>query len=184
MTTPSFTPNDGEIIVVKAQGSHGDATLFSAPTGGGLTYTQQQNSDSVSHDRIALWTAPVVGSPGSMSVSLTAPAAGAGTNARSMVVERWAGGKLTASPVSVLTEGTNGTPSTTLTTTQPNSIVSWVNSDWNAVDGASRAYLTTSAIPVEEGYDFVAADHTGEFAYQLASNIAAQTFGLSAPAGQ
>jgi len=188
MTTPTFTPAVGEVIVVKAQGSHGDGTNFAGPTDSGsvIFFTQRQLDDALSRDRIGLWTAVVSDSAAGISnnISLTAPAAGTGTNGRSMVVERWANARLAATPATALTSVAGTAPSTTLTTVGVNSVVSWVNTDWNAVDGASRAYRTTSAVPVEEGYDFIAADHTGEFAYQVAVAPGSQTLGLTAPGAE
>ena len=188
MTTPTFTPTAGEVIVVKAQGSHGDGTNFSGPTDSSsvIFFAQRQLDDAISRDRIGLWTAVVSAAAAgfSNSISLTAPAAGTGSNARSMVVERWSGAALAGSPATALGSAAGSAPSTALTTVGVNSIVSWVNTDWNAVDGASRTYRTTSAVPVEENYDFITGDHTGEFAYQLAAAPGSQTLGLTAPAAE
>src|SRR4051794_7215805 len=86
LTTPSFTPADGEILIVKASSPAGDFAAYNTPTGGSLPYTQRGFDNSASHDRAALWTAPVATSPGSMTVSWTWAGA---ANFHSMVVERW-----------------------------------------------------------------------------------------------
>jgi hypothetical protein len=56
-----------------------------------------------------------------------------------------------------------------------------VCTDWNAVDGASRAYSSSAT---EEGYDFQSGVYTGYWAYQSAASAGAQTVGLTAPTGQ
>ena len=85
-----------------------------------------------------------------------------------MVVERWSGAQLAATPVTVHVTG-SGAPSTTLTTVGVNSIVSWCNGDWAAVNGSARTYSTTSGIPAEDGYTFTTGAYTAYYAYQLAS---------------
>lgn len=182
LVTTSFTPADGEIIVVKAQSQRGDGNPFPTPTGGSLTYTLRESDSSVSHDRVALWTAAVGTSPGSMTVSLGSP--GATNNHHSMVVERWQNAQLAGTPASVLTTGTASVPSTTLSTVAAGSVVSWLNSDFNAVDGASRVYNTTSATPQETGYRFNSGSATFYWAWQSAAASGSQTFGLTAPSGQ
>ena len=190
LQTPSFTPSDGEVIVVKAQSNHGSGgTLFSAPSGGSLTYTERQQDKEdagvrtgVSHDKIALWTAEVGVSPGSMTVSLTCPA---DTSLASFVVERWTG-KLDATPVSTAAYYSSaGTPSVSLTTEADSSIVSWISTDWNAISTSTRAYITSSATPTEEQvHDDGGANFSGYWAYQDAPTAGSQTFGLTAPGGQ
>jgi hypothetical protein len=182
LVTPSFIPADGEVLVVKAQSQQGDGGAFPTPTGGSLTYTLRQSDATASHDRIALWTAVVGTSPGSMTVSVGSP--GAVNNNHSIVVERWSNAQLAASPVSVKATGVSSAPSTAITTAAGNSVVSWLDSDWNSVDGASRAYITSSATPVETGYRFITSNITFYWAYQLASTAGSQTFGLTAPGGQ
>ena len=183
LTTPSFTPDDGEILVIQASSQAGDLSAFPAPSGGSLTYTARGSSYTASHARVAQWSAPVVTSPGAMTVSVGSPGA---ANNHSMVVERWRQAQLAASPATVVFPySVTGAPSTTITTTGTDSVVSWVNADWNAVDGTTtRVYRTTSATPYETGYVFASGAYTGYYAHQDAAAAGSQTIGLTAPAGQ
>jgi hypothetical protein len=179
LVTPSFTPAIGELLVIKGI-AEDVGMLLSTPTGGGLTYTLRVSQVGVSGNVNAyIWTAPVTA-----SASMTVTVAETGnTGVYSMVVERWSGAQLAATPATVDTRGT-GAPSTTLTTVGASSIVSWLNGDWAAVSGASRTYNTTSAVPTEDGYTTTAGNYTAYYAYQIATAPGAQTFGLTAPTGQ
>jgi len=181
LTSTSFTPQTNDIIVVKAISADvGASSAFPAPTGGGWAYTQRVADNTASHVRAALWTAPVTTGGTAQTVSLVYTGTGIPAN---MVVELWRNAQLAATPATVDTRG-SGAPSTTLTTAAANSFVSWANGDWAAVDGASRAYNTTSATPTEDGYYFLTSQDTVEFAYQPAAAAGSQTLGLTAPAGQ
>jgi hypothetical protein len=183
LQTVTFTPNPNEVIVVKGQSVQGDGGAFPTPSGGSLTYTLRQSDSTASHNRVALWTAVAGSSPSSMTVSLGSP--GATANHHSMVVERWTNAKLAGSPASnKAISGATGAPSLSLTTVAANSVVSWLSSDWTNVNGATRAYITSSATPSEEGYLFVSNTATFYWAWQLAATAGSQTFGLTAPTGQ
>lgn len=183
LVTPSFTPADGEVIVVKAASQHGDGGAFPTPTGGSLTYTNRATIGNVaSHDRADIWTAVVGTSPGSMAVSVGSP--GATANEHVIQVNRWSNAQLDATPAAIRTGySVAGAPSTTLTTEADNSVLDWLNTDWNAIDGVNRAYLTTSGAPAELAYQF-SGGGTHYFAFQPAMVAGSQTFGLSAPGGQ
>ena len=179
LVSPAFTPAVGELLVIKGV-TEDTGHLLSTPTGGGLTYTLRVSQVGVASNVNAyIWTAPVTA-----SASMTVTVAETGnTGVYSMVVERWSGAQLAATPATVDTRG-SGAPSTTLTTVGASSIVSWLNGDWAAIDGTSRAYRTTSAVPAEDGYTTTAGLYTAYYAYQVATAPGAQTFGLTAPTGQ
>ena len=180
LVTSSFTPADNELIVVKAA-TNDVATTIGTPTGGSLTYTRQSSTTAGSFCYTILDTAQVGTSPGSMAV--TVPFAG-DAGVRAIVVERWELAKLDATPAVNGTKTGSGAPSATLTTEAANSVVSWVNSDWNVVDPAAYAYRADC---VEDAISIVD-DGTNSFtwyaAYQYAASAASQTIGLSTPAGQ
>lgn len=179
LTTPSFTPSVGEVIVVKGVTADG-ATPYGTPSDSQTnTYTSRKSSTSASFTPCYIWTA-ITGAATAMTVSLTP----SGTNNwHSMVVERWSSASLAATPATNGTiQGTSTAPSSTITTTAANSVVSWCDGDWTATSGASRAYNTTSATPIEEGFtggDTV--NYTAYFAYQTATAAGSQTIGITTP---
>lgn len=179
LTTPSFTPANGEVIVVKVS-TWDSATTMSAPTGGSQTFTKQAGS-TVGGFRpyVAVYTATVSGSPGAMTISST-PSASSWHN---MVVERWSGATLAATPISnaAQTVGGGAAISSTVAGLTAGSIWSWVASDTGSVDPATRAYLDS---PTEE---FIDDGHVGSnavfyYARQTATG-GSNSYGLTAPAG-
>jgi hypothetical protein len=171
LVTPSFTPTAGELIVVKALNSERSQT-FGTPTGGGLTFTNRVDQNVTSHCRADIWTATVGGSPTAMTISLTVAAS---QQNHAFVVERWSGAKLAGSPAVINATG-SGAPSAVETTIANNSVISWVNGDFDQGTGA-RTYRGT---PTEEQY-WTAGDCTGYFAWQTQATAGAVTVGLTAP---
>jgi hypothetical protein len=181
LSTPAFTPSSGEIIVVKAA-TWDTGTPSGTPSGGSLTYTQQATAAPGGFaGYCTIFTAPVTGSPGSMTVTLSAPA---GSCYHSMVVERWAGAAIAGTPASNATiHGGSGTPSVTITTTAANSIVTWANVEVNSRDPGTRAYLSGATEDgLADGHASFSSVHY--YAYQTAASAGSQTIGMSAPANQ
>lgn len=177
LTTPSFTPQAGEILAVKALGADRLLT-FGTPTGGGWTYTSRGTDVTISHVSAAMWTAPVLVGGTSQTVAVTA----AGTaNFHTIVVERWAYARVAASPALTDQVG-SGAPSATNTTVQPNSVVTWCAGDWAAVNSNTTRVYRSDAY--ETGSQWLSGFFTGYWAYQYAVSPGAQTVGLTAPAGQ
>lgn len=70
-------------------------------------------------------------------------------------------------------------PSVTLSTTKDNSILFVISSDWNAVDGASRAYRGT---PTERYYASVPGVTASTYHYTYAAGVmGSKTVGISSP---
>lgn len=176
LTTASFTPAAGDVIVVKAVSS--DASLtFGTPSGGSLTFLSRVSLFTAAFTGVQIWTAVVGGSPSAMTVSLTA----SGTaHTHGMVVERWANGILAASPVTSTGQSASGSPSATLTTAADNSVVTWVNGDWNEILG-SRTYVGSAIEITSQQSDL---HYVGDWAYQTAGAAGSQSYGLTAPGGQ
>jgi hypothetical protein len=184
LTTPSFTPANGEVIVVKM--ATWDTTVTMTPSGGGQTYTARKTA---APGGFACWcavhTATVSGSPGAMTVSATVTA----SSYHSMVVERWSNAALAATPASNVTiNGSAGgsgvtTPTSDLTTTAPNSIVSWVSADVNAINPATRAYRLSAT---EDGiYDGSGGSNSVQYhAYASVASAGTVVIGMTAPTGQ
>jgi hypothetical protein len=178
IATPSFTPSNGEVLIVKLE-TWDTGTSMGAPTGGSQTYTSRVTvAPGGFRPWVGIYTAVVSGSPGSMTVSST-PAASA---RYSMCVERWASAQLAGTPATGNANAASGAANGSITTTGTSSIVSWVASDAQSVDPATRAYLSSAT---DEGVrdDHVGANGVGYHAYQAAAAAGSQTYGLSAPTG-
>jgi hypothetical protein len=180
LTTPSFTPSAGEVIVVKAA-TWDTGTPSGTPSGGGLVYTRRATAAPGGFNNYAtIFTAVVGGSPTSMSVALSAPA----TSYHTMTVERWSNAQLAASPATNSTiNGTSSPPSATITTTAANSAISWVSTDNNSSDPATRAYLS-GAIESGLGDGHSGTDGVHYYAYQAVAAAGSHTIGMSAPTNQ
>jgi len=180
LSTPSFTPSAGEVIVVKA--ATWDTSVTSGtPSGGSQTYTRYATGPTTGFFCYStIFAATVTGSPGSMSVTLSAPSA---TSYHSMTVERWSSAQLAATPATNSVISGNGVASTTITTTAANSVITWVDTDDRSNTTVGRAYLSGAT---EDGL----ADGSGStnsvhyYAYQSAATAGSQTMGMSTPNNQ
>jgi hypothetical protein len=181
LVTPSFTPTNGEVIVVKAA-TNDVGTVVGAPSGGSQTYTERGSVTSGSFCYVKLCTMIVSGSPGAMTI--TQPFSG-DAGLRSLVVERWANAALDATPAVNATKTGSGAPNASLTSEFAGSILSYVCADWNGSNPASRAYRSTAT---ESGIHDQSAHgslpYVAYFAYQQAASVAAHAMGLTAPTGQ
>jgi hypothetical protein len=181
IATPSFTPSNGEVLIVKLE-TYDTAIAMGAPTGGSQTYTSRITvAPGGFRPWVGIYTATISGSPGSMTVSST-PAASA---RYSMCVERWSSASLAATPVTNsggTTNGGTGAAASTLTTSAANSVLSWVAGDAQSLDPATRAYLNSAT---DEGVrdDHVGANGVAYHAYQAVASAGSTSFGLSAPTG-
>lgn len=178
LTTPTFTPTEGEIIVVKESTESG-GNAVADPTGGGLTFTRQQEifgSSVVAY--AALWTATVGPSPTSMSITASQSSS---TN-WSALVERWPVG--TTLGTLVVSSGAQGTgaPLTSITTTAENSTISWASADWNATAPGTPVYRDSA---VQEAiHDRSPNNYVAYYAYQGEPTAGSHDFGLTSPVGQ
>jgi hypothetical protein len=146
VVTGSFTPANGEIVVIKVATS--DSTIsMGTPTGGSQTYTSRVASTSGGfRPWVGIYTTVISGSPGSMTISSTPT----GVCRHAMLVERWTSAQLAATPVTNSAQGGTGAASSTLTTSAANSVLSWVSADAQSLDPAARAYLGSAT---DEGVD-------------------------------
>jgi hypothetical protein len=177
ISTPSFTPSNGEVLVVKLD-TWDTGSPFGAPTGGSQIYTSRViNAPGGFNQWCAIYTAVVSGSPGSMTVSTTPTVSLRG----SMVVERWSGAQLAATPVTNSAAG-SGTMSSTITPSAGTSIISWTGGDVNSVDPATRAYLASAT---QDGLrdDHVGSNGVDYHAWAASTGTSSQSYGLSAPTG-
>ncbi|NUS53826.1 MAG: hypothetical protein HOV66_03035, partial [Streptomycetaceae bacterium] len=178
ITTPSFTPSNGEVLIVKLA-TWDTGTAMGAPTGGSQTYTSRViNAPGGFNQWCGIYSAVISGSPGSMTVSST-PAASARC---SMVVERWSGAQLAATPVTNSNTGFSSAAASTITPTAGTSIISWVAGDVQSVDPSTRAYINSAT---DEGVrdDHVGSNGVDYYAYAASTGSTSQSYGLTAPTG-
>lgn len=179
LVTPSFTPSEGEIIVVKLLDEAEGTQSAGGPSGGGLTFTRQQLINVAGQALAALWTATVGPSPSAMTI--TVPALTTHPN-WSALVERWPAGT-TLGAVALAAGATgSGAPLASLTTTAPNSTLSWAVGDWNAVAPGTPVYRDSAV--QEAVHDRSPNNYVGYFAYQAEPAAGSHDFGLTSPAGQ
>ena len=176
-TTASFTPAAGETILVKCYNDNPDAPNVNTISGGGLTYDLVHNESLANYSECWIYAADVGGtSPGAMTVSVT----WTGTDGRhGIIVERYRNTQKPTGLINTPIHGASGAPSSTATTTVANSLISWVNTDWQSVPG-SATYRANNV----EIYRMVHALVTTSSAYVVAATAGAYTLGQSAPTGQ
>lgn len=181
LTSPSFTPSNGEFLVVKLT-TWGTADGMNAPSGGSQTYSITGPSAPGGFSGwCAIYTATVSGSPGSMTVS--AAVATANATRHSMVVERWPVGSSLGGTVVADCGGVSSNQSASLTAAGTNSNASWCAVDELSLDPTSRTYLLSAT---EDGiYDgHVGSNSVQYFAYASLTTAGAYSVGMSAPANQ
>lgn len=179
LVSPSFTPANGEVIVVKLT-TWDTASPMGAVSGGGQTYTTRVTAAPGGFNGWArIVTAVISGSPGAMTVT----AVGTASNSRhSMVVERWTG-TLAATPAVNATVSGSGAPSANITTAGANSAVSWASVDVASQDPATAAYrLSATQDGLYDGH--VGANSVHYFAYAIVGAAATYAMGMTAPGSQ
>lgn len=181
LSTTSFTPAVGEVIVVKVVTEQWLSTVGTPSDSQGNTYTLRVSSAASSDCWVGIWTA--VASTASANTVTSGTLSTAAWH--SMMVERWTNATLAGSPAVNGTKTGSGAPSSTITTTGASSVVSWANGDWNANSPTGRTYNTTSATPTEEGiHDKSTGNYVAYYAWQNAASAGSQTIGITAPTGQ
>jgi hypothetical protein len=180
----SVTVANGDLLVCIVGGESGGITA-TAPTGGtGLTWTQRVNQPgnaSPNSANMQIWTAPVTSAQTS---TLTVTVANGGTFGQwTAEFQRWSGVSAVGAVASAaaVTTGTQA-----ITTTAGNSAIAWGSTDWNAIDGTTRAYSTaTAGTNTETTYRFSSGRATFYAGYYADSGAAgAKTVGATTPSGQ
>jgi hypothetical protein len=178
IVTASFTPSNGDWLVVTMD-TWDSGSPLGAPSGGGLTYTAQvTNAPGGFNQWCAIYTAPVISSPGSMTVSSTPSVSLRG----SICVHRFSAAQIAATPVTNKTNGFSSPAASTITPTAGTSLIPWTAGDASSVDPATRAYLA-SATQVGLRDDHAGANGVDYHAYQSSTGTGSQSYGLSAPTG-
>lgn len=185
LTTPSFTPSDGELIVVKMT-TWSTADGNGAATGGNQSFSTKVTAapggfNGYARVDSAVVNTSLIGGDGSMAVT----SGGTSGNTRHcMTVERWPAG-CTPGAVNSTING-SGAPSANITTTAVDSALSWAGVDVSTQDPAGRTYRLSA---IEDGLgDF----HTGNnsvqyFAYATGAAVTSAgpyAIGMTAPGSQ
>jgi hypothetical protein len=176
LTTASFTPPTGSIIVVKTAASDAITTV-PTPTATGVTFTSRANvGTNNASTRNAVFTGVGAGSAITVTQTFT------GTNGyRALTVEVWTSSQLATTPAVHTIVAGSGSPSDAVTTVAAGSVVTWTSGDWAAIDGTTRTYRSSAS---EVSYHRAVGQYTIYNAYQAAATAGSQTYGLSAPVGQ
>jgi hypothetical protein len=174
LTTSAFTPAVGEVIIVKAT-TEGDYCQVGSISGGtGIIWASPIDVTGSGSDPIQVWTTTVATAPGSMTVSVTFTGS---TGMHSLIVERW-NGRLAPTPAVGWLVGAS-TGACSITTTGNDSVISWVDSDYNARTGTTTYYQSTTLLASQ-----LASNISAWYGYSPAATPGTYTVGVSAPTGQ
>jgi hypothetical protein len=188
MASVTVSANDLLLVFcVGATWANSDDNIVT-PFGGGLTYSLLQQVRTLNEVTLGVWAAPC-DSP--QSFTLTSgrdPAHNSGNMHGACVMQFAAVAGVGASQV---TAGNTGAPLNALTTVGENSAVVLYVGDWNAVSGSSRTWRTVNGTTptAGNGYELSYATVSGQYTlygaqWPDAGPAGANSFGLSAPAGQ
>ena len=175
LTSPAFTPAVGELIVVKAGAETFDSPrIGTVSSSAGLVFAQRDEVAQAAKTPVRISTAAVTSS----SVQTVSCTFTVDTGRHFMVVERWSGATLDATPslVTAKVGGPGSAPSTTLVTEAAGSVVTWVCADWSASSG-TPVYRSGAVEVAKEQFDAYA----WYTAYQPAAAAGSQTLGMSVP---
>jgi hypothetical protein len=175
-------------FLVETGGVENNGGAMGTPTGGtDITRTLREEESAGSLGTVAaayIWTAPVT-SGQTFTPSFNRSVGALKFIGTAMLFRGSAGVGATNST----NNGTgSGAPSLNITTTQPNSAIVVVVTDWNAVDGSSRTWNEVNSITPTSGngyersyaFDSVAATYYVAY-YPDAGEAGVKTVGLSAP---
>ena len=176
--TSSFSVTAGDLLVAYGGTADDPVTEAVSSSGVSLTWTLRQSSTATGFAPSYVWTA-VAPSSGSVTVRFTRTG-NYGSYGGDVLQFRNSAGV----GASAITTGT-GTPSLGITTTTDHSALVVYSSDWSAVNGSSRTWLTSAGTFSEQTYFTTSGDMTGYGGYfGDVGTAGSKTVGLSAPSGQ
>lgn len=181
--TVTFDSAVGDVFVVRGATEDGTLTL-ATPTGGtGLTWNLEQFWTGSTDAGVWIWTATA----SAINTAATLTVTRSGTCWGGFGMSRYSGSA--GIGASNKAQSGTGTPSVAVTCSA-NSTLDCVVGDWNAVDGATRTWLTingitpTSGNGLESGYDRNASLGSSYRArWDDVGTAGSKTAGLSAPSG-
>src|SRR3972149_1302960 len=167
----------GDVIVVMAA-TEDTPTTINSVSDSVNTYTSRQNNTTSGNCAARCWTA-VASTATTLTVQVNWSSNSSFVGFAVMVWGNAAYG------TSAAETNTTEAPSLSITTTKANSIMWYIQADWNAVDGASRTWRTVNVSATDRAY-FRDAAHYGIYVATWSDTGAtgAKTPGLSAPSGQ
>jgi hypothetical protein len=177
----SVTVANGDALVVIAI-TEDESRSLGTPTGGGLTYTLQEEVNVTDYTHVYVWTAL---SASSQSFTLdVAHASGDNTMWYGLIVLRFS--SVSSIGAAEKTNVSSGAPSLSITTTSANSSLVIASGDWNATDGTARTWRSVNGSAATETTYFRDASHYTVYTgyHSDAGSTGAKTVGLSAPSGQ
>src|SRR5688500_4411028 len=159
-----------------------EARSLATPTGGGLTYTLQEEINVANYTHVYVWTAL---SASSQTFTLDV-SHGSGDNTLwyGMIVLRFS--SVSSIGAAEKTNVSSGAPSLSITTTSANSSIVIANGDWGGNDGTSRTWRSVNGSAATETSYFRDASHYALYTgyHPDAGATGAKTVGLTAPTGQ
>lgn len=175
----STTTAAGDVLAAFG-GLHNGSAQLNLPTGGGLTWTQQQfRKPSTSYCTAYLWSA-LASSAATFTTTITKVATDSALLGGNLL--RFSGSDGIGASANNSANG--AAPTLSLTTTQDNSAIVMLVLDWNGTSGA-RTYRTADAGTFTEMSYYQAGTWTVQGGYYPdAGTAGAKTVGISAPAGQ
>lgn len=180
-TTPKTAMNavaisSGDVLVAVVASE--STAVLSATENGAAAATLQRSSTVADYSAVSAWTYVA---PGNETITFSFSADVVGRFGGNVI--RFSGSSgVGASNVAT---GASGSPSVSLTTTQANSAIVVIASDWNAVAG-TQTFTTAAGTPTAlTGYPGDGAHYGVAIAYYAdVGAIGAKTVGMSAPTGQ
>ena len=181
-----FTPNPGELLVIKIVSMNGDddeARSCQAPWDGigQITYTLQAanvpGDSNATYCSAYLYTGQVGASPSPMSIYTQVQNTGGDGSDIFLVVERWANAFPTSNICNTTWDGIHRSAPSTTINALTNSYVTWVGGDIRG-DDTTITYLNSATETFH--YQKVAYE-CGYAAYQPVTSSGAQTIGMSSP---
>lgn len=177
--TVSVTVSTNDVLVIYGITADNTATL-GTPSGGGLTYTQQQVVNVSSRTWLSIWTA-IAGSGQTFTLSISR--SGGTSIFWGFNCLRFSGSDGVGASAS--TNASSGAPTLNITTNSANSAIVVANGDWNAVDGTSRTWRTNAGTFTEQTYFRDSSQYTVYGGFHGDSGaVSTYAVGLSAPSGQ
>ncbi len=177
----SVTVANGDALVVIAI-VEDESRSLATPSGGGLTYTLQEEVNVTDYTHLYIWTA-LSASGQTFALDVTS-SSGDNTMWYGFIALRFS--SVSSIGAAEKTNVSSGAPSLSITTTSANSSLVVAVGDWNATDGTSRTWRSVNGSAATETTYFRDASHFTAFTgyHTDAGATGAKTVGLSAPSGQ
>lgn len=146
--TAAVTVNAQDVLVVVASTAD-QGSVLTTPTGGGFTYALRQSVVVAAFSTIYVWTVDPVNT--GQAFTLSVGRAGGAGEFWGFNCYRFSGTYGIGASSSTNAAGP-AAPTLNITTTQANSAIAVINSDWSAADGTVRTWRTGAGALTEQTY--------------------------------